>query len=148
MGNKPCCAAEGDDKVQVMEPETGEAQAGEEEALPVVDPVVEGKARELERVEGEAQPAPEPMGLQFCFLADSGEKFVMVPSRPLGLLFEKKLPIIVEGFNDKGSKAKELGIMAGWKLKSVGGADLTGVETYADALAIIQKHMQTLPEAS
>mmetsp|Transcript_56686 Transcript_56686/g.99139 ORF Transcript_56686/g.99139 Transcript_56686/m.99139 type:complete len:144 (-) Transcript_56686:246-677(-) len=139
-----CCAATGaDEKAEVMGIQDPEAK-GEEEAAPVTDPVVESAPEpEKEAPPAPAEPAPEPTGLQFGFLSDAGVKYVTVTSKPLGLQFEKKMPIIVSGFSE-GSKAKELGVGVGWEMKSVGGEDLTGIEKYSDAFAIISKYLKTL----
>lgn len=150
-----CCVATTEDSAEVVK---AEASAQEE---PVVVPPIEPKeevpapAPEEPKVE-EAPvkvvpepepPAPEPeapAGLQFGFLSDEGVKYIDFPCKPVGMTFEKRMPIVVTGCKD-GGEAERLGIQKGWEIKSIGGESLEKCTNYEEAMQLIAKHLKNLP---
>jgi len=79
-----------------------------------------------------AEPVPEPvmkaaatMTLQFT-LPDGSEQSKEFIRKPLGLDFEKKMPITMKRVRD-GGVGQELGIELGWIIKKVGEDDITSL---------------------
>mmetsp|Transcript_101172 Transcript_101172/g.184672 ORF Transcript_101172/g.184672 Transcript_101172/m.184672 type:complete len:158 (-) Transcript_101172:226-699(-) len=156
MGAKPCCAAVEEDSsapevVAITQDEVSPAGLEEvttDRALIEAEPAKEESAKEEPpKEEPKKEEAAAPKGLEFGFLSDSGTKTITFTQKPVGMTFEKKVPIVVCSFKP-GSKAKELGVQIGWEMKSIGGVDLTKCEKYEDAIAIILKQCETLPEAT
>mmetsp|Transcript_82232 Transcript_82232/g.156265 ORF Transcript_82232/g.156265 Transcript_82232/m.156265 type:complete len:151 (-) Transcript_82232:84-536(-) len=106
-----------------------------EELAPPAEPADTGAA---------APAAAAATGLDFAFIVGAEEKTITFTAKPIGMQFDKKLPIVIASFTPD-SKAKELGVEVGWQMKSVGGEDVTGCKSYEDALAIIKKKLETLP---
>mmetsp|Transcript_38918 Transcript_38918/g.67543 ORF Transcript_38918/g.67543 Transcript_38918/m.67543 type:complete len:148 (-) Transcript_38918:113-556(-) len=144
-----CCTASDPTASEVEVVKEEPAPETEEEVAPVEEKKEEAPPPEPVKEEPPVEVAvkEEPAGLVFGFLSDQGTKYITFTEKPVGMKFDKKAPIVINGLTDKG-KAKDLGVKIGWELKSIGGASLEGCEKYEDAMAVILKKIQTLPEAS
>eukprot|EP00747_Dinoflagellata_sp_TGD_P167238 gnl/TRDRNA2_/TRDRNA2_191275_c0_seq1.p1 gnl/TRDRNA2_/TRDRNA2_191275_c0~~gnl/TRDRNA2_/TRDRNA2_191275_c0_seq1.p1 ORF type:complete len:136 (-),score=13.01 gnl/TRDRNA2_/TRDRNA2_191275_c0_seq1:65-472(-) len=118
MGQKACKCIDPQSK-----PETMPGTAGFAEAYPVIE--------------------PKPMSLGF--VTPEGEsKKVQFTSRPLGLDFNMRAPIIINGV-DQGSSGDQLGVKAGWKLTSVNGQDVTKVD-FQKVYDMLSSYSRQLPQ--
>mmetsp|Transcript_38917 Transcript_38917/g.67540 ORF Transcript_38917/g.67540 Transcript_38917/m.67540 type:complete len:151 (-) Transcript_38917:144-596(-) len=144
-----CCTASDPTASEVEVVKEEPAPETEEEVAPVEEKKEEAPPPEPVKEEPPVEVAvkEEPAGLVFGFLSDQGTKYITFTEKPVGMKFDKRMPIVINGFKEK-SKAKELGVQLGWEMKSIGGASLEGIDKYDDAMAVILKNLETLPEES
>jgi hypothetical protein len=103
---------------------------------PVPEPVAEAPVV--------AAPEPEPpKGFPLTFDTGDGETTVYAMHKPLGLDFNKELPIQVSA--DKEGHGHEIGVKKGWILKSVNTRDISRCTEYQEALDIIHEEIVKLP---
>merc|ERR1712224_367306 len=85
------------------------------------------------------------MGLLLTFDTEDGEEVAVEAVRkPLGLIFEKKLPIIITEEGD--GHASELGVEVGWMLTSINDVDIIGETDYMKVSNMLQRGIHALPE--
>jgi len=82
--------------------------------------------------------------LEIEFLTGSGSKKIFFPYQPLGLTFERKVPIVVQTVAP-GSLAETLGVQTGWTVKAIGGVQCDG-EAYDVQLQRFKTGAKELPE--
>jgi C-terminal processing protease CtpA/Prc len=82
--------------------------------------------------------------LEIEFLTGSGSKKIFFPYQPLGLTFERKVPIVVQTVTP-GSLAETLGVQIGWTVKAIGGVQCDG-EAYEVQLQRFKSGAKELPE--
>jgi len=83
-------------------------------------------------------------GLALVFETETGdEKAVWATRKPLGLIFEKKLPIVITEEGD--GHAFELGVKVGWTLISINDVDITSFADYRKVSDMLQKAISMLP---
>jgi len=73
-----------------------------------------------------------------------GDKEVVFSSKPLGLRFQAKQPIVIRGF-DPDSPGEGLGVTVGMTLTGIAGQDITEM-SFREALFLIQKSLKDVPE--
>merc|ERR1719160_773419 len=61
-------------------------------------------------------------GIEIIFESEGREHAITFRQKPLGMAFQPQLPLIVHSLSDA---AKELGILRGWKVKSIQGLVIT-----------------------
>mmetsp|Transcript_56439 Transcript_56439/g.103541 ORF Transcript_56439/g.103541 Transcript_56439/m.103541 type:complete len:176 (-) Transcript_56439:184-711(-) len=175
MGAKPCCTSAmcssdcrnccgNNDTAEpmvvvdtraVFEGENPEPAADPSVGLPLdvevtapLEQVEEAKEEVKEEVVEEPAPPPPPppppVTLEMRFLSDSGVKTFTFTKKPIGLAWSKRSPIVIEGVAE-GSEAKQLGVEVRWQFHSIGGVSLHTIDSYPEALAIINKQIETLP---
>lgn len=158
MGNQTCCAEnqppadEKDQFVQVTPSDEAPKNEVKEETKapepPKEEPKPEPVKEEPKKVEETNAPPPvkEAASVVFVFDANGSSKEIKVMNRPLGLLFEPYQPIAVREVR-KGSVCEGLQVQGGWKLKSVGGVDVSGMSVKAASDKCLEA-CQALPTVS
>lgn len=87
-------------------------------------------------------------GFHVVFDSESGEEHsVWVQHKPLGLTFNKGLPIIITGFKPD-SYGEHLGIKLGWVLKSMNGQDISSQNSFEEGTELMARQMDVLPTYS
>jgi len=86
----------------------------------------------------------KPKGFPITFDTGSGEEeTVWAYSKPLGLEYNKELPIKI--LVDKDGHGRDIGIKVGWIMKAVNGRDITQYEKYEDVLHVMREEVGKLP---
>lgn len=86
---------------------------------------------------------PEPTGVKLVFDDSGREQVVYTEYQPLGLLFDKELPIIISEYKAT-SYGKTIGIKLGWTLLSVNDESFSELADFQEAMDIMQKHIGVL----
>lgn len=86
----------------------------------------------------------KPDGVPFTFNIDGNPQILYISSRPLGIIFQERLPLSVKRVKDDSISAVE-GVQVGWEIANVDGVDLNHCKSHTEAIGIIQQRMATLP---
>jgi hypothetical protein len=161
-----CCNATGGDSEILQEaiildqqpaiPSTGETVPQQEvvETEQAAPPQAAVEAEKEQQVEEKTQvveekpspPLPAAELVRLVFSTADGEKSVDLLRRPIGLWFTKSVPMKVVRVGKKFAAAAA-GIQENWTMISVNGEDISKPSMdYANALAILDKHVKNLPE--
>jgi hypothetical protein len=148
-----CCKETGDDSEilqdTVIDQEgvvvlTEQAEAPQKAVVPEKEQQVEEKTPVVE--ETQSPPLPTAEFVRLVFSTADGEKSVDLLRRPIGLWFSKSVPMKVIRVGKKFA-AGEAGIQENWTMVSVNGEEISKPSMdYADALAILNKHVKNLPQ--
>jgi len=84
----------------------------------------------------------KPAGFPLVFYAKGYDRSVYVAERPVGILFSKELPIVVEGVSS--GSISGAGVDKGWVLGQVDGVNVVRME-YEKVLQLIKKSVDKLP---
>jgi arsenate reductase len=131
------------EKEQAPDPEEPVAEP-EPQKVEEPPPKVEEKTEKENQPPPPAQPVAVKKGVAVVFALPNGtQQLLSVENKPLGLLFDKKTPIIVNSAKP-GCYGEKLAIKKGWKIQSFNDEDITAV-SYNDAVAIMTRHLAPLP---
>mmetsp|Transcript_66569 Transcript_66569/g.105327 ORF Transcript_66569/g.105327 Transcript_66569/m.105327 type:complete len:158 (-) Transcript_66569:7-480(-) len=150
MGATACCCAadkKGDDNAVVVNANISRDEGGEKVVTKDVEALdkLAASIQAQETVEEERKQVEGAKRVKLVFEDDDGrERIVNVEHQPLGLLFDKELPIKITEFK-ASSYGKDIGVEMNWVLVSVNGESLKNCSTFEDALALMQKHIRPLP---
>jgi len=64
-------------------------------------------------------------------------------SKPLGLVFEKKLPIVIKE-EKEGSHGVEIGVKTGWTLLAINNIDISAMDNFAEVDTIMHREIGKL----
>jgi hypothetical protein len=119
-------------------------QEPEEEAPPpVVEPKEEPKKEEQPPVPP-VVPVEEKSGVKIVFETSFDKQTVTIESRPIGLWFDRKVPVKVATVRSEFAGAKA-GIKEGWTILSVNDEDVSSLD-YTSTMAVLDKYVKKLPE--
>eukprot|EP00746_Dinoflagellata_sp_MGD_P076112 gnl/MRDRNA2_/MRDRNA2_30621_c0_seq1.p1 gnl/MRDRNA2_/MRDRNA2_30621_c0~~gnl/MRDRNA2_/MRDRNA2_30621_c0_seq1.p1 ORF type:complete len:291 (+),score=69.09 gnl/MRDRNA2_/MRDRNA2_30621_c0_seq1:94-966(+) len=91
----------------------------------------------------DAQQQTAIQGLKVVFESEGVQHPVLFTQLPLGLIFHQKLPMVVDKTFDM---AAQLGVQAGWVVKSVNDQDIDDSDmTYDQVVELINKGKEKLP---
>jgi len=86
----------------------------------------------------------EQWSLEIEFIAGSASKKIFFQYQPLGMNFDKVVPIVVKSVTP-GTLAEALGVQAGWTVKAIGGVQCDG-EAYDVQLQRLKSGLKGLAE--
>jgi hypothetical protein len=142
-------ALDSDTKLETTLPPVEEAKQEPEEVAPPVAPPVEEpkKVEEEPKVEEPAPVAPveEKPGVKIVFDTSFDKQTVTIESRPIGLWFDRKVPVKVATVRSEFAGAKA-GIKEGWTILSVNDEDVSSLD-YTSTMSVLDKYVKKLPEA-
>lgn len=98
----------------------------------------------MEEKENVSPQSCNTLGFHVVFDSECGEESVWVQHKPLGLTFNKGLPIIITGFKPD-SYGEHLGVKLGWVLKSMNGQDIPSQSSFEEATKLMARQMDALP---
>mmetsp|Transcript_95498 Transcript_95498/g.273923 ORF Transcript_95498/g.273923 Transcript_95498/m.273923 type:complete len:162 (-) Transcript_95498:300-785(-) len=157
-----CCTQENDQnstplQVAKVEPAFRQGPANEEVAPPAPEPEPplelkeEAPAPQLEPPKVKEEIVEEVVeqeaeGMVITFQLSTGSmKHVAFTSGPVGLDFERKMPIIVKRIKE-GSPGQALGVGLGWEIVSIDGVSLRDMD-FQSAFATLKGSCARLPNA-
>jgi hypothetical protein len=108
-------------------------------------------AEEKKPASVEEKPSPPPPAaelVRLVFSTPDGEKSVDLKRRPLGLWFDRSVPLKINAVTKEFAGAAA-GIKEGWTMISVNGEDISKPPMiYANALAILDTYVKKLPQGT
>mmetsp|Transcript_160896 Transcript_160896/g.283508 ORF Transcript_160896/g.283508 Transcript_160896/m.283508 type:complete len:143 (+) Transcript_160896:60-488(+) len=137
-----CCKRETKHAAQVVEADTGSRDL--DELISVIEPflveVMQQDVRERDQDEkANPQACEHPTDTKGCILFDNNGEEVQIKffRHPLGITFDKCLPIVVKKVV---GNAEELGVEPGWRIKAIAGSPVgeKDFETLVDELLDLQ----------
>eukprot|EP00927_Polykrikos_kofoidii_P055709 TRINITY_DN49923_c0_g1_i1.p1 TRINITY_DN49923_c0_g1~~TRINITY_DN49923_c0_g1_i1.p1 ORF type:complete len:162 (-),score=32.44 TRINITY_DN49923_c0_g1_i1:56-541(-) len=112
----------------------------------VTPPEPEKQVFPQEEPEKQETVPPPKEGVTMKFGTENGkEETVTFTKRPLGMDFDKRVPIIMKRVTPNGH-GYDLGVKAGWTLLAVNGEDITGMQ-FEQVYNLLLTHSSPLPTA-
>jgi hypothetical protein len=93
------------------------------------------------------EPTPAPVkeeGMQMVFVSKGQEHSICFTHKPLGLIFNKKVPLVVEVTYANETADKLLQVQPGWALRSINNANIEGM-TYQQVIQLMAPSAEELP---